>query len=150
MWQLGKGEAKAEQVRQPKVVGGHPGICLCLYLLLVHKAPSCLALEVFVHVCRPMDPTVLVSVRRELLSGLTEDCLDVQVVLNEDKDEADHDDEGGHLVVELEEGAVDFGLVASKPFHHLGYDRKLVNDRVWRHFSALTETCCCRAKLKLT
>ena len=106
MWQLGKGEAKAEQVWQPKVVGSHPCICLCLYLLLVHKAPGCLALEVFVHVCRPMDPTVLVSVRRELLSGLTEDCLDVQVVLNEDKDEADHDDEGGHLVVEFEEGAV--------------------------------------------
>ena len=108
-------------------------------MLLVHKAPSCLALQMFVHIRRPMDPTVLVGVRRELLglACLADDCLHVQVVLDEDEDEADHDYEGGHLVVEFEEGAVNFRLVTSEPFHHFGYDRKLVNYCVWRHFTVV-------------
>ena len=93
----------------------------------------------FVHIRRPMDPTVLVGVRRELLglARLADDCLHVQVVLDEDEDEADHDYEGGHLVVEFKEGAVNFRLVTSEPFHHFGYDRKLVNYCVWRHFTVV-------------
>ena len=135
MRQLGKSKAKAEKVGQPKVVSSHPGVCFCLYLLLVYKAPGCLALQVFMHVSRPVDPAVLVGIRRELLPCLAQDCLYVQVVLHKHEDEAHHDDEGGHLVVEFEEGSIDLGLVTSEPFHHFGYDWKLVNYSVRRHFS---------------
>ena len=138
MWKFGESKAQTEKIWQPKVVGGHPCICLCLYLLLVHKAPRGLPLQVLVNIRRPVDPAVLVCVRSELLPCLAEDRLHVQVVLHEDEDEPHHDDERGHLVVEFEEGPIDFCLVASKPLHHLGDDWQLVDYRVWGHLGKCT------------
>ena len=135
MGQFGESKAKAEQVGQPKVVSGHPGVRFCLYLLLVDKTASGLALQVFVHICRPVDPAVLVGIWGELLACLAQDCLDIQVIFHKHKYEAHHDDEGGHLVVEFEERSINFSLVTSEPFHHFGYDWQFVNYSVWRHFS---------------
>ena len=41
----------------------------------------------------------ILCISRELSSTVTEDGLGVKIVLNRDEDEANHDDECGHLII---------------------------------------------------
>jgi len=111
--QLGEPETECEEERQPEIVGSDGGIGRRLHVLLVNIAACGLTLEVLLHIGSPVDPAVGPSI---LISSLADDGSSVQMILQENKEQAEHDDEGGCLVMELEERIVYCQLVTLEPF----------------------------------
>jgi len=111
--QLGEAEAECEEERQPEIVGGDGGISRRLHLILIDIAASGLPLEVLLHIGSSVDPAVG---PRILVSTLADDGSSVQMILQENKEQAEHHDEGGCLMMELKERIVYCQLVTLEPF----------------------------------
>jgi len=92
--ELGEAEAECEKEGDPEIVGGHGGVLLGLYLGLVHEAPCRLALQMFSYIGCPVDPAVRPGI---LVPALADDGPPVQVVLQEDEQQPEHDHECGGL-----------------------------------------------------
>ena len=64
---------------------------------MIDEAAGGPALQVLVDIGRPVNPAVLVGIGGELLAGLAQNRLHIQVVFHKHKNEPDHDDESRRL-----------------------------------------------------
>lgn len=114
--ELGEPEAEREQERQPEVVRSHRSVLWTLDLRLVDEAAGRLSLEVRPNVGSSVDPAVRSGV---LVPALADDGSTVQVVLQEDEQQPEHDHERRGLVMQPEEGVVYGEFVALEPFQQV-------------------------------
>jgi len=124
--ELGEAEAECKKEGNPEIIGSHGGVLLGLYLGLVHEAAGSLALQMFSYIGCTVDPAVRPGV---LVPALADDGPPVQVVLQEDEEQPEHDHECGGLVVELEERIVYRELITFEPFEKVTDDGESVDDR---------------------
>ena len=78
-----------------------------------------------------MDPTVALSVRGGVV--VANNGLGVKVVLHGDEQEAEHQDEGGCLVVEAEERTVNNQPRLLEPLDNFAEKRQRIFDVRWSH-----------------
>jgi len=133
--QLGETDGEGEEEGEPEVVGGHTRVpLLALNSALVHKAASGFSLEVLLHIPCTVDPAVRLCV---LVCIPAHDGSSIQVVLQEDEHESEHEHGRGVLVVKAEQEVVDIVLVSSEPGKEVLKHGQLPESHRRRHFHDL-------------
>jgi len=122
---LGEPEAEGEEEGKPEIVGGDGSVGLGGDLGLIHEASGGLALQVIPHIGSAVDPAVGLGI---MVSALADNGSSVKMILQEDEQQSKHNNEGGGLVVKLEQGIVYGEIVSFEPFEQVADKRQSVDD----------------------
>lgn len=122
---LGEAEAECEQEGKPEIVGSDGSVLLRGELGLVHETSCGLSLEMIPHIGCAMNPAVGLGI---MVSSLADNGSSVKMILQKNKQESKHNNEGGGLVVKLEQGIVYGELVSFEPFEQVADKRQSVDD----------------------